>query len=187
MTAGANERESTVNFDALRRLSSRLTLAAVAVASSVILGSCGGGGAASSNELNGTLTILPSAASLYAGVAYTFTIAGGRKPYLLSSSEPVLLPVPAQVDGNTFQVVANNPGVIDANLPPGSVPIRSVIITWRDSFGSVISTPAQNGITVAQNFLTGYGAIFVSTCNNGNACAGSDTIVQIQAVTNGSL
>jgi hypothetical protein len=176
-----------VNFDALRRVSSRLTLAAVAVVSSVILGSCGGGGAASNNEQNGVLTILPSAASLYAGVAYTFTIAGGRKPYLLSSSEPVLLPVPAQVDGNTFQVVANNPGVIDANLPPGSVPIRSVVITVRDSFGSVISTPSQNGITVAQNFLTGYGAVFTSTCNNGDACAGSDTIVRIQAVTNGSL
>ena len=90
MDAGANERESIVNFDALRRLSTRLTLAAVAVISSVILGSCGGGGAATNNEQNGALTLLPSAASLYAGVPYSFQIAGGRPPYLLSSSEPVL-------------------------------------------------------------------------------------------------
>ena len=176
-----------MNFDALRRLSSRLTLAAVAVISSVILGSCGGGGAASNNEQNGALTLLPSAASLYAGVPYTFQIAGGRPPYLLSSSEPVLLPVPERVEGHSFQVVANNPGVIDANLPPGSLPIRSVVLTVRDSFGSVISTPTQNGITVGQNFLTGYGVIFTSICGSGDACAGADSLVRMQAVTNGSL
>ncbi len=174
-----------MNLDALRKLTTRLSLAASAVISSVILGSCGGGGAASTNEVNGSLTLLPSAASLYAGVPYTFTIAGGRPPYLLSSSEPLLLPVPARVEGHTFQVVANNPGVIDANLADGSVPIRSVIITVRDSFGTVISTPAQNGITVAQNFFTGYGAIFISSCDTANACAGSDTIVRLVAVSNG--
>ena len=176
-----------MNFDTLRRLVTRLSLAASAVISSVILGSCGGGGASTTNEVNGSLTLLPGAASLYAGVAYTFTIAGGRAPYLLSSSEPVLLPVPARVEGHTFSVIPNNPGVIDANLPPGSVPIRSVIITVRDSFGTVISTPTTNGITVAQNFLTGYGMVINSTCLSGQACAGADAIVAMQAVTNGAL
>ena len=187
MDAGANERESIVNFDALRRLSSRLTLAAVAVVSSVVLGSCGGGGAQLNNEQSGSLTLLPSAASLYAGVPYTFQIAGGRPPYLLSSSEPVLLPVPERVEGHSFQVVANNPGVIDANLPAGSVPIRSVILTVRDAFGITISTAPQNGITVGQNFLTGYGVVFTSICASGQACAGADALVRMQAVTNGGL
>lgn len=176
-----------MNFDALRRLSSRLTLAAVAVMSSVILGSCGGGGAATNNEQNGALTLLPSAISMYAGVAYTFQIAGGRPPYLLSSSEPVLLPVPARVEGHSFQLVANNPGVIDANLPPGALPIRSVVLTVRDAFGNVVSTPTQNGVTVGQNFLTGYGLQATSLCGSGDACAGADTVVRMQAVTNGSL
>ena len=176
-----------MNFDALRRLSSRLTLAACAVASAVILGSCGGGGAKTNNEENGAVTILPSAASLYAGVAYTFTIAGGRTPYLVSSSEPVLLPVPSQVDGHSFQVIPNNPGVIDANLPPGALPIRSVVITVRDGFGTVISTPTQNGITVGQNFLLGYGVVFTSNCSSGSACSGSDSLVSLRSVTNGGL
>lgn len=176
-----------MNFHALSRMANQLSLAALAVFSSVILGSCGGGGAASTNEQNGSLTLLPSAASLYAGIAYTFTIAGGRPPYLLSSSEPVLLPVPARVEGHSFQVVPNNPGVVDANLPAGSLPIRSVIITVRDSFGTVINTPSQNGITVAQNFLTGYGVVFNSTCLSGQACAGADAIVSMQATTNGGL
>jgi hypothetical protein len=187
MHAGTNERESIVNFDALRRLSSRLTLVAFAAISSVILGSCGGGGATSNNEQNGALTILPSAASLYAGVAYSFQIAGGRPPYLLSSSEPILLPVPQQVTGHSFQVVPNNPGVIDPNLPPGAVPIRSVIITVRDSFGAVISTPSANGITVGQNFLTGYGVTYTSLCGSGEACSGADVLVRMLAVTNSGL
>jgi len=176
-----------VNFDALRRLSTRLTLAAVAVISSVILGSCGGGGAATNTEQNGALTLLPTAASLYAGVPYTFQIAGGRPPYLLSSSEPVLLPIPARVDGHSFSVVANNPGVIDLNQQAGQVPSRSVVITVRDGFGTVISTPTTNGISVVQNLLTGYGVSFITNCQSGDACAGQDTIVRMQAVTNGAL
>jgi hypothetical protein len=176
-----------VKFDALRRLSSGLTLAACAVMSSVILGSCGGGGASASNTSNGDLSVLPAAASLYAGVPYTFTIAGGRNPYVLSSSEPVLLPVPATVSGHTFQVIPNNPGVIDASLPPGALPIRSVVLTVRDATGLVISTASTNGLTVGQNFLVGYGVIVNSTCATGQACAGSDAVVTMQSVTNGSL
>ena len=176
-----------MNFNALRRVQARLTLAASAVVASVILGSCGGGGAATTNELNGSLTLLPQAASLYAGVGYSFQIAGGRAPYLLSSSEPVLLPVPSKVDGHSFSVVPNQPGVVDAGLPVGALPIRSVVITVRDAFGVTFSTPQTNGITVAQNFLTGYGVVITSTCSSGQACSGADAIVRLQAVTNGSL
>jgi hypothetical protein len=176
-----------VNFDAMRKVQARLKLAASAVVASVILGSCGGGGAASSPELVGPVTILPQAASLYAGVGYSFQIVGGKAPYLLSSSEPILLPVPAKVEGHSFSVVPNQPGVIDAGLPVGSLPIRSVVLTVRDSFGATFSTATTNGITVAQNFLTGYGVVITSTCSTGTACSGADAIVRLQAVANGSL
>lgn len=175
-----------MNLDAFRRLSSRLILAASAVVTSIVVGSCGGGGAATA-PTDTPLTLLPSAATLYAGVAYQFQIAGGRPPYLLSSSEPVLLPVPSPVNGFTFQVIPNNPGVVDANLPPGALPVRSVIITVRDSTGSVITTPSTGGITVGQNFLTGYGVVFDSTCQSGQACSGAEAIVRMIATINGVL
>jgi hypothetical protein len=181
---GAKERESIVKFDALGRLSSRLTVAACVALASVILASCGGGGATTQNEANGPLVLLPSAASIYAGVPYTFQIAGGRAPYLVSSSEPLLLPVPASVSGHSFQVVANNPGVVDTGST-ATIPVRSVIITVRDSFGNTFATGAQNGITVVGNYLVGYGVSFVSNCSSGNACAGSDTLVGLRDTTNG--
>src|SRR6187397_179378 len=102
----------------------------------MLLGSCGGGGAASPGPVGGPPQIQPGSGSLYAGVEYTFTIAGGRPPYTLSSSEPSILSVPAVLNGNFFNVIPYNPGVIDSGLPPGSVPSRSVIITMRDSVGS---------------------------------------------------
>ena len=174
-----------MNLDAFRRLSSRLIFAASAVLSSVIVGSCGGGGAASEPPIT-NLALLPAQATLYAGVAYDFQIAGGRKPYLLSSSEPTLLPLPASVDGNSFQVVAANPFVIDSGLTANDLPVRSVILTVRDSLGTSFST-GQGSIKVARNFLTGYGVVFQSTCTTGQTCSGTDAIVQLVATSNGNL
>jgi hypothetical protein len=180
-----------VNFDALRRLSSRLTCATAAIAASVILGSCGGGGATTTPAVQ-DLTLLPSAVTMYAGVPYTFTIAGGTPPYLLSSSEPLLLPVPATVNGSTFTVVAANPSVIDAGLGPNDLPVRSLIITVRDRFGATFQTAGSGGIRVARNFLTGYGVV-VSALNCGagaisaQACSGSDSVVRLSATINGNI
>jgi hypothetical protein len=175
-----------VNFQPLRKLTARLAALPGVALLSIVLGSCGGGGATHETATQ-TLTIMPSAATLYAGVAYTFQIAGGVKPYLLSSSEPVLLPVPSTLNANTFSVVPNNPSVVDAGLPPGALPIRTVVITVRDSAGTVITTPSSNGISVAQNFLTGYGITFTSNCLAGQACSGSDSIVRLVATTNGLI
>ena len=174
-------------LDFVRRMSARLGYALSAALASVILVSCGGGGA-SHDQPVANLQLLPSAATLYAGVGYTFTIAGGQPPYTLSSSEPVLLPVPQTLNGNTFVVVPNNPSVIDAGLPPGALPIRSVVITVRDSLGTSISTASTNGITVAQNFLVGSGVSVTRHCASGSqACAGGDTIVRVEATTNGLI
>ena len=190
MVAGPNKGESIVKLDVLHSLASRCLTALVA-AGSIILTSCGGGGAASSTE-GGHLVLIPAAASLYAGVPYTFQVLGGRKPYRLSSSEPTLLPVPESINTNTFQVVPNNPGVVDANSQ-ATIPVRSVIITVRDADGNDFQTPSSAGLTVSGNFLTGYGISYASTCSAGAgasapaACSGGDSLVRLQAVTNGAL
>jgi hypothetical protein len=183
--------EYTVNFAALRHKSSRFALACVAFVSSVMLGSCGGGGATQQPEQVGSLTLLPATATLYAGVVYTFQIVGGQRPYLLSSSEPTVLPVPDRVDGNSFQVVPNNPAVVDTGTggDTGILPQRTVIITVRDALGNqVITASGTTGIRVAQNFLTGYGVTFTSNCGqNAQGCAGQDSIVTLIATSNGVL
>src|SRR4051812_30774211 len=129
-----------------------LLSAACVVLSSVLLSSCGGGGAGNSAPVGGPPQILPESATFYAGVEYTMTIAGGRPPYFLSSSEPALLAVPQQTSNNFINVTPANPGVIDNGLAPEDLPVRTVNITMRDSVGSTASTLA---IRIAINFMTG--------------------------------
>jgi hypothetical protein len=167
-------------------MSSRLVVAAFAIVASVIVGSCGGGGAKTTPELNGALSLIPAQGTLYAGIVYNFQILGGRPPYTLGSSEPVLLPVPARIESNSFQVVPSNPGVVDSGLTPEALQGRSVIVTVRDALGQQIATASTGGIFVAQNFLTGYGVFFTSNCA-GQACSGSETIVRFSATINGVL
>ena len=100
---------------------------------SFLLGSCGGGGAASPGPVGGILQILPLSGTFYAGVEYTFTVAGGRAPYFLSSSEPSLLPVPSRLEGNSFSVIPVNTAVVDTGIPVGGLPVRTVTITMRDA------------------------------------------------------
>jgi hypothetical protein len=80
-------------------------------------------------------------------------------------------------------VIPNNPGTIDTGLPPDAVPVRTVTIIARDTNG--LSKSAE--IKVAHNFLTGYGIFFTpSNCPAGaQACAGGDTLVSWDTVTNG--
>jgi len=167
-----------------------LLSAACVVLSSVLLSSCGGGGAGNSAPVGGPPQILPESATFYAGVEYTMTIAGGRPPYFLSSSEPALLAVPQQTSNNFINVTPANPGVIDNGLAPEDLPVRTVNITMRDSVGSTASTLA---IRIAINFMTGYGISFDSNCPTSGssttppaACAGGETAVTLRAVINGN-
>ena len=181
--------ESIVKFHSLR--SSLLTLLVFGLAG--LLSSCGGGGAAST-PTGGVLQILPAGGTVYAGIPVTFQLAGGRPPYFMSSSEPLLLPVPSQTSENSFTTVPANPGVIDAGIPPEGLAVRTVNITVRDSTGAFVVT---SGLQVAQNFLTGYGVVFTPvSCPAGQsstaspvaqACRGGTTAVRMQAVTNGNL
>jgi hypothetical protein len=177
-----------VNLDSLRSLQSKLSIAFVA-AVALLLGSCGGGGAAVSPTASGDLALLPSTGSLYAGVPYTFNVAGGRKPYLIVSSEQTLLPLNFTLDGNQFTVVPFNPGVIDVGLDPAAVPSRSVNIQVRDSANQQISST----FSVLQNFFTGYGVGYSSTCASSGtggapqACSGQDSVANLSPTTQGAL
>jgi len=85
--------------------------AALALVAALFLTSCGGGGAAGNPDVSGVLTMQPSAGTVYAGIPFTFQVQGGRPPYTINSSEQTLLAVPSRIDGHSFTVVANNPGV----------------------------------------------------------------------------
>jgi hypothetical protein len=167
----------------------------LALMSALILASCGGGGAAGNPSQPGapTVQVLPSETTIYAGVPATFQIIGGTTPYLLTSTEPTVLPVPTTVDASSFTLVGNNPGVVDVGLPAGSLPIRTVTVAVRAGNGA----SANVTVHVAQNFLTGYGASFspsacpaaaaTSTTTGNFACSGGETAVRFSAVLNGNL
>ncbi len=177
-----------MNLVPLRRLQS-LFSAVFLAAGTLFLASCGGGGASSPPTAAGELQLLPGAGSLYAGVPYTFNIVGGRRPYLVTSSELTLVNVNMTIDGNTFTVIANNPGVIDANLQPGEVPRRSFNIEVRDGNGATTS----NEFSVIQNFVTGYSVSYGNTCTAPatgappDGCSGTDSIVLLDPIFNGVL
>lgn len=163
---------------------------AAALVASLILGSCGGGGAQTDPNRGGDLSVQPGGApsdpaTFFAGTVNRITISGGRAPYSLSSTDQALISVPSVFNGHFLDVVPNNPGTIDAGLPAGSLLYKTINIIARDSQG------LQNRavIRVAQNFLTGYNAFFQpSTCPTGaQACSGGETIVTFDTVTNGVL
>lgn len=182
------QRGVDVNSVAARR-ANLVIPAALLVAVSLLLSACGGGGAASLPPSNtGSLAITPASANLYAGVPYELNIVGGRKPYLVTSNEQTVIALNRTVDANVVTIVAENPGVID----PGSateVPRRSVTISVRDSLGA--TTTAQ--LTVLQNFFTGYRQTYSNTCSTSgttgtiDACAGTDSLVQLVPVSQGLL
>jgi hypothetical protein len=173
----------------IRSLSS-LAGALFALAAAAVLTSCGGGGAQANPETVVGLSISPSDGTIYAGVPFTFQILGARTPYDISSSEPGVLPVPSQTSSHSMELVAANPGVIDAGLKPEDLPVRTVNITVHSGDGQT----AIAVMKVAQNFLTGYGVVFApltcpiaTTATSVQACAGGQTAVQFQATFNGNL
>ncbi len=175
----------------IRSLSS-LVGGLLALTATLLLTACGGGGAAGNPDIaNPLLQISPNGGTLYAGVAYTIQLSGGRKPYAVASSEPNVLPVPNSVNGNSFEVVGNNPGVVDPGLQPGELPVRTVNVTVRSGDGQT----ATAAFKVGQNFLTGYGvSISPITCPLPNpptsgveACAGGQSTMQFNATFNGTL
>jgi hypothetical protein len=170
---------------------------ALAIAAS-LLGSCGGGGVSTDTGVirAGDLALLPGSGSLYAGVPFQFTIAGGRAPFFVTSSEQTILPLNFTTSASSFTVIPANPGVVDPNTDPNIVPSRSVRITVRDNLGTTIVS-GSDSYKVVQNFLTGYSvslnALFSCGAGSGgqvvavDACVGSESAVNIRPTTAGRL
>jgi len=176
-----------VKLATLRSVQSKLSIAFIASAA-LLLSSCGGGGASVSPVSVGDVQILPATGTIYAGVPYTINIVGGRKPSLVVSDQFTLLPINYTVNANTFEIVANNPGVVDVGQQPGQLPTRSVNVTLRDSVGATATAKYD----VAQNFFTGYGQSYTSTCPGTGtvapqACSGQDSIIHLTPVSQGTL
>jgi hypothetical protein len=100
--------------------------------------------------------------------------------------------VPAILDTSIFQVVPQNPGVVDVGLTAGEVPRRSVVLTARDANGQLNTAD----YSVLQNFLTGYGVQYTNNCPQPagaaaavilQACSGSESVVSLSATSNGYL
>jgi hypothetical protein len=156
----------------------------LALMAALLLAACGGGGAGRNPNEGGPISVSPESGTFYAGMPSMMSVSGGRAPYSLTSSEPGILPVPPIVNVNQFFVVPNNPGVVDVGLQPGQLPVRTVIISVRDSTGILVTST----IKVAQNFLTGYSMSFgASTCPANPPCRGGETAVIFDTTTNGSL
>lgn len=184
-------------FGSLSALAKRGVVVALLGSMAMILGSCGGGGAATAttpagNPLtNGPLAMVPNVGTMYAFTPFTINIAGGRPNYLVASNEQTVVPINTTITGNTFTVFPNQPGVVDPQADANSVPSRTVIITARDAEGAIVT----GTFNVLQNFLTGYGLSIstTATCSGGagastaaaQACAGEDSLITLTPVSNG--
>lgn len=174
----------------LRR--SQKTLAVVILgASALLLQACGGGGTSSNTGLQvGALAIQPNIGTLYGGVPFDITIAGGVRPYNITSNEQTVFPVNLQLNANNFTVVPNNPGVVDPQTDPNVVPSRSVTMTVRDNAGTTV-TATYN---VLQNFMTGYNISIGSIVDCGlgttatvQACAGFESRIDVVPTSAGLI
>ena len=143
-------------------------------AMSALLGSCGGGGVASTTPAPVTpLGVLPSAADVFADVPVDFRVSGGTGPYTTGSSNTVAVPAPT-ISGSNFTILAKS---VNADT--------AVTITVRDSLGittavalSVKPTTLNNTVTLTPIAPSGTG------CGSG-LCSGGDARVVVTAVVNG--
>jgi hypothetical protein len=169
----------------------------VLVCAGTLLGSCGGGGVSSDTGLQtGALSLLPGTGTIYANVPFNFTIAGGRRPYFITTNEQSLIPLNYTLDGNSFSVVAKNPGVVDVGQDPNEVPARSIRFTIRDNTGTELVT-GDSSFKVLQNFITGYNLTISSLFACGvdstgepiaaEGCSGSESTIDLDAITAGAL
>ena len=147
---------------------------AVFGAMGALLGSCGGGGVASTTTGPVTpLQVLPATSDVFADIPVEFTINGGIGGYTPFSSNIVAVPVPT-VSGSKVTVIAKG---VNADTP--------VTITLRDGAGTTATialvvkpTTLNNTVTITPIAPTGTGC-------GGGLCSGGDARVVVTAVVNG--
>ena len=151
----------------------QFAIISVFVAAGGLLGSCGGGGVASTTTVGGSLQVQPGSADVFADVPTEFTISGGTAPYVPFTSNNVVIPVPA-ISGTKFTVVARS---VAADTP--------VTITVRDNVGVSATTNVNVRPTTLNNLVTITPvAASGSGCGTG-LCSGGDARVVVTAIVNG--
>ena len=110
------------------------------------LGACGGGSGAPNPTFNpiSTLTVQPVAVTVYSDVPAALTVAGGRPPYSVFSSDQSVLPTPSTATNGSVTVL---PSLVSANT--------QVTVTARDADGNTASStvtvkpaPLVNSLTL---------------------------------------
>jgi hypothetical protein len=166
-----------------------------AFSAAALVASCGGGGVSADGNAGvvaGPLSLNPSAGNFYANVPVTLTIAGGTRPYLLSTTEPTILPGinGATTRENRVTLLPAQPGVVDPETDPNVVPARSLSISVRDTTGTTITSTYK----ILVNYILGYGTT-ISNLNPGlaeqqcgsatNVCAGQEAAVFVRPTSAG--
>ncbi len=146
----------------------------------VLLNSCGSGAVSSSSDPTITFALSPSTPTTYSGVPFTLTISGGgaRGPYLITSSNATLLPIPASSLSDT-----------QITLTPGTVTAQqSVTISVTDQAGKTATSVVtiqpnliNSNITVTGNAPPG----FPECVGVGFVCAGQSGTASLTVSQNG--
>jgi len=121
------------------------------------------------------LAVSPVAADIFPDVPVTFTITGGKPTYSAFTSNSVVLPVTAAVNGSTFTVI---PGPVTAET--------AVDITVRDSLNASATAKATVKPATLNNQITFTPFAPTATgCGTNAICSGGDAQVVVKAALNG--
>ena len=147
-------------------------IVAVFGAMGALLGSCGGGGVASTTATGGPLQILPGTSTVFPGVPVELTVSGGSGGYVAVSDNIVVVPAPTVLSGR-ITIIANN-----------VVADTSVAITVRDSAGATAGATLSVKPNTLNNIVT-ISPIAPSGTGCGGLCSGGDAQVVVTAILNG--
>ncbi len=154
----------------LKNYAKKLALAGLASGTALLVNGCGGGGVGASTApiVGGSIVVLPAVAELYEGQPVTFTISGGRPPYLVTSSNTALLPIPTGTSGSTFTLTSRFVGAETA-----------VLLTVRDADNLTANTTANLRPFVLTNELELTPQLGSPGTDCGTAvCSGADATVR---------
>jgi hypothetical protein len=160
---------------AISRFIERLACAVLAAALFAVLASCGSGAVGGNPPANDSLrvTILPGDGTvIYSGQPATFTLSGGTGAYIVSSSNPSVLPVDTAARNATSITVVANPVPADT----------AVTISVRDTSTALIATAS---VTVKPGTINNDILITPSStqqspgCPAATLCSGGDALVTV--------
>lgn len=145
----------------------------VTMMAALFLASCGGGGGAPGLP-SGTATALstsaPSALSLVRGTTQSYTILGGRAPYVATSSNVSI--AQATIIGNGFDLMATAPGAVTVDVRDAAGKVVSITVTVTDGSSSTpLFTTAPSALSLVAGTSQTYsvsGGLAPYTANSSN-------------------